>query len=686
MKNLESSADSYICHVADAPQPQQHVQRDTNTVALQGDAYYFHQSTESVSHRYSSPRASRETSASALPGVREPEKQQPEKCNLGALDAQPPAAPSGVNVENTAAMLATLLAAENHAPSSSVPREQAIGACGDAFSANPADKNSDKNSNLPTLAGRATSTAADTNPFISASTTDIAADDVPCRQDLTAPTLKHGPHSKFPTKEAMDAEVLLNCMPQPEEDRVRGYSVMHMRSPKDEHCLTDEQKNELAQQLPPIARTAEHRSGAEGAASDGASSKNIETVLHIAKNSSALDTAENPNTSIPATYTSECSMRELVSHVDSDSFGFDLRSSLQAIDFAAVLDEYRQNCSVESSELQDCRYLFRVVSKGKDALSADDVYNLLMLFTPCGVALREGVDFLRENCEGKSSLSFENFLVYGPRLRARLCGYELFSQLTDHEKLLATHRRVLPNEPLVDANAARVGLLQLSREQLRGVLRQQTRALRLYEQVFLAEYQEKLYEAALIPASEVPQRIPGGDLAHEQNYTLPRLSVPVMRKGNASCRPGGGEHSRSQGRNDKRPSAVSSLPAAKRSCAAPHNDRGESSRISPAHRDATHSGRGLQPTQGQGRLSGRGSSNSKKGSSTARMAGTLYSLYNSTGPRSARKGESLAVTLPSRPRTDTRRVVGRFLEEEYLERRTLDDYLLTQLQDMYITQ
>jgi hypothetical protein len=721
MESSRPSVDSYICHVADAPHHPQHKRSIVDDPYASVDGYRFPPPSENASRRYSSPRSNPGDSDDALPGtgndgVDGRHRQTPQPYYVSsALRAQPLDGPVGGAATTVTAAL----------KSNSVTAQHSIANMGGVASARTQHGGS-----------------GSADPFISESSTDVAVDEAPSPANSQGPTQEGVPitkPAKRTTTTTIDAEDPPRRLPQLQEDRVRGYSVMQESSAaSSQSCLTAEaaaaerqrqlshaedtsssasgkHPGEHLRSLPPVARTAQprndearERAGVASAeqqeqrqqqrqanpsppagtvsAAEKASRGHRYTASDGSNDNALVRTGNHDTASLTDTTNStrEDSMKELVSHVERDSYGFDLREALHAIDFATVLDEYQQNRSVESKALQECRHLFRVLTKNKDALSAEDVYDLLVLFTPCGAAYREGVDFLLENCEGNSSLSFEDFLVYGPRLRARLRGYELFSQLRDHDKLIETHHRVLPGEPFVEANAARVRLLQLAEEQLRGTLQPRSRPLRLYEELFLVEYQEMLYEAALIPGGEVPQRVPNGDFAHElqQHRTLPQLSVPALKKESMDWRADGSLGD--DGDDDDAFYAASSRAADKRPFVVAYSEDEPSNQVSPVHHGTSLSGRGqLQPLRPHGSVSGRGPPQSRKAASTARTANTCYSLYNASGSRTGRHGESLAVTLQGRPRTDMRKNLGRLLEEEYWERCTLDDHLIWQLQYMY---
>lgn len=684
--SVRPSAESYVCHVAEAPVAHpQHQTNATGDAASAVDAFRFPPSNDAAAHRYAPLKADGSTyptSAATRPGDYPTE--------------EPRYTSGGANKEGAAAITtAVLLAAETHAPSS---RSTAAVQPHSRKGTSPSSTNA----------------AAAADPFISAALMDgEAADHVSFPDNPDSRNHEGVPpnavtNATFAFDAARDAEGLPRRLPAPLEDRVRGYSLMQPSSltvsqpqimadggrvtsspsatphgPVGKSASSSALNSEGPRSLPPAARNAatglpKSRASPETAAASLESGRAAAATGSPVESGALVASEGRGGASVVTDSRAEAAaMKDLVSHVDRTSFGFDLRDALQSIDFAAVLQEYHHRGSVESAALQDCRHLFRVIAKNKDAVSAEDIYDLLVLFTPCGATFREGVDFLWENCERKLSLSFESFLQYGPRLRARLRGYELFSQLSDHDRILVTHHRVLPDVPLGEANDARVRLLQLADEQLEGALRPNTRPLRLYEELFLVEYQEMLYDAALIPASEVPRRVAGGDFAHEQNRTLPRLSVPVLQKESTDWRSGGAGDYGSEdhyaaasgeggAENHRRPYPVAYCESA------------ASGQISPVHRDANYGAGTVPLTAQQQRLA-----QSKRAAATARTANACYGAYSSGGSRSARDKEALAVTLQGRPRPEMRKNLGRFVEEEYWERRTLDDHLITQLQTMY---
>ncbi|XQJ29111.1 hypothetical protein NXY56_005148 [Leishmania guyanensis] len=388
--------------------------------------------------------------------------------------------------------------------------------------------------------------------------------------------------------------------------------------------------------------------------------------------------------SLQAAHPSEDTMKDLVSHLDRHSFGFHLREMFQRADFAGMHCEVRRGVR-ESTALQEYRRLFRVLAKNKDSMSVEDLHELLLIFTPCGVSLREGADFLWENCGGKSSLTFRDFLQYGPALRARLQDYEVFERLPIQQKLITTHARVLPGVSPSTANSARLQLLRVAEQQVQGQLPRHTRPLRLYEEIFLVDYQQRLYDAALIPASDVPPQRLKSDYAHEygqQQYTralppLPQLSVPVLMKEDmvwchteAVCSP-----------NSDASEAARHAAAVEKPATVLH---GKSE-----HQAVSRNNRLADATKAPGKAGSRTASKKKNGQGRERVCAASSMGAGATyGDSSRQTGLVLdrsAVVVQQQPRPQEQKKMGRFVEEEYWERRIMDDHLITQLQSMYRT-
>ncbi|KAK7195422.1 hypothetical protein NESM_000469400 [Novymonas esmeraldas] len=376
-----------------------------------------------------------------------------------------------------------------------------------------------------------------------------------------------------------------------------------------------------------------------------------------------------------AVQTNSAAARDLVSHVDRNSFGFELREMFQRLNFADVPVETHR-VTRDTPALEECRRLFRVIAKNKDVVDVGDMHELLVIFTPCGVSLREGADFLWEDCGGKSSLAFRDFVQYGPVLRARLLDYELFQQLSDRQKLLVTHARVVPGEPPEEANTARLGLLRVADQQAQNKLPRFTRPLRLYEEIFLVDYQERLHDAALIPASEVPTQSLTGDYTHEQQQhrrtsqlpTLPRLSVPVLLKEDMEWRNGDEVYA-----SDSESSNAAARAAAADDDESPTAVRHGGTREYPT---ATQGGRRVKGGEGTGKAGGsrtasKGRSGHRGGAAASGMG--TSGLYGDSGRRAGHRQQ----------RQQPQKNMGRFVEEEYWERRTMDDHLITQLQSLY---
>ncbi|TPP43271.1 hypothetical protein CGC20_6525 [Leishmania donovani] len=377
-------------------------------------------------------------------------------------------------------------------------------------------------------------------------------------------------------------------------------------------------------------------------------------------------------------------MKGLVDHVDRNSFGFHLRNMFQRIDFAEVQRE-AQRGEKESAALQMCRRLFRVIAKNKDFVSVEDLHELLLIFTPCGVSLREGADFLWEDCGGKLSLTFRDFLRYGAALRARLRDYELFEQLSDQQKLIVMHARILPVEPPDDANTARVNLLRVADHQMQGQLPRHTRSLRLYEELFLVDYHERLHDAALIPASEVPPQGLKSDYAHEYGReqqgrpfpALPPLSVPALKE-DMEWRHTEVVYSTDSDASD---AAVHAAAAEKRAAAA-HNE----SEYPTLSRSIHLVGATKAPGKAGSRTAGQRKHPQRRYKAAAASSMGAGATYSDRSRRTGLGSERFVVDLQRQPLPPQQKKMGRFVEEEYWERRIMDDHLITQLQSMYKTQ
>lgn len=377
-------------------------------------------------------------------------------------------------------------------------------------------------------------------------------------------------------------------------------------------------------------------------------------------------------------------MKGLVDHVDRNSFGFHLRNMFQRIDFADVQREVQRG-EKESAALQMCRRLFCAIAKNKDSVSVEDLHELLLMFTPCGVSLREGADFLWEDCGGKLSLTFRDFLQYGAALRARLRDYELFEQLSDQQKLIVMHARILPGEPPDDANTARVNLLRVADQQMQGQLPQHTRSLRLYEELFLVDYHERLHDAALIPASEVPPQGLKSDYAHEYGReqqarpfpVLPQLSVPVLKE-DMEWRHTEVAYSTDSDAID----AAMHAAAAEKRAAAAHNE----SEYPTLSRSTHLVGATKAPGKAGSRTVGQRKHLQRRHRAAVASSMGAGTTYSDRSRRAGLGSERFVVDLQRQPPPPQQKKMGRFVEEEYWERRIMDDHLITQLQSMYKTQ
>ncbi|GET90867.1 hypothetical protein, conserved [Leishmania tarentolae] len=455
-------------------------------------------------------------------------------------------------------------------------------------------------------------------------------------------------------------------------------------------------KHEMLPHITPCSKSRSSRRSRSTRANKRTAPKSVRknastspSMLAVGHESNALSVKRPPATNaiVPteATYLTMYSpggsMKEVVSHVDRNSFGFHLRNMFQRIDFADVQRE-AQRGGRESADMQMCQRLFRVIAKGKDCMSVEDVHELLLIFTPCGVSLREGADFLWEKCEGKLSLTFSDFLEHGEVLRERLLDYERFEQLSDQKKLMVTHTRVLPDEPPADAGTARMNLLRVADQQKQDELSQHTRSLRLYEQIFLVDYHERLRDAALIPASELPRQELKSYDAHEyerpQNARsmppLPQLSVPVLKE-DMYWGPTEVEDSADRDANQAAVRAVE----AEKGAAAAYDEKEYPALAGCSHSIVASKTSGkaanCSPTHRRRRQRGHGATESSSG-----FAGTSYRERNRLPGFDSTKG---VVDRQRQLLPPPQKKMGRFVEEEYWERRVMDDHLMAQLQLMY---
>ncbi|KAG5498760.1 hypothetical protein JKF63_03048 [Porcisia hertigi] len=389
----------------------------------------------------------------------------------------------------------------------------------------------------------------------------------------------------------------------------------------------------------------------------------------------ATAAAVPPQAAQVSPYPHDCPLKELDKHGDKNAFGLDLRAVFQKTKFSQVHREY-QRISEESIAVQECERLFRVISKNKSTVDALDIQELLIIFTPCGVLLREGADFLREECGGKSSLTFVDFLRYGPALRARIRAFEIFERLSDRQKLISIHARVLRSDPPVGVNTARLQLLRVADQQVRGMLPRHVRPLRLYETNFIVDYQERLHDAALIPGSETLPPGLRGDYADELGRAhhvrhlppLPQLSASALQKEDVAWR----EENVVDYTDSEESSASANAADAEKSAAV---RCGES-----AHPVVSKRGCRVAAPKGSRKVGNR-QRYTRKRSPYVRRADTAPA----TG-LAATYGTSSGWTAVGSGRTQGKaqqKPMGRFVEDEYRERRTMDDHLITQLEFMY---
>ncbi|KAG5472479.1 hypothetical protein LSCM1_03878 [Leishmania martiniquensis] len=373
-------------------------------------------------------------------------------------------------------------------------------------------------------------------------------------------------------------------------------------------------------------------------------------------------------------------IKDLVSHVDHNPFRRVLWDMFKRTDFTDVQREVQRGVG-ESAALHECRRLFRIISKNKDAVTVEDLHELLATFTPCGLSLREGADFISENCRGKSSLTFRDFLLYGPVLRARLKDYERFERLSDRQKLITTHARVLPGKPPTNINTARLRLLRVADQQMQGHLPRHTRPLRLYEEMFLIDYHERLHDAELIPASEVPPQGLKSDYAHEygrQQRTrpfpaLPQLSVPALKED-------------MEWRRAEVVRSTESVPS-NTSAHAEASDKAATATRSEENLAVSQSSRSANAAKASRKLDRRTASKRKRLPHKHRVAAACRVVAEATyGDSSCWADwdcERAEAGTQRQLCAQQQKKMGRFLEEEYWERRIMDDHLITQLQSMY---
>lgn len=325
---------------------------------------------------------------------------------------------------------------------------------------------------------------------------------------------------------------------------------------------------------------------------------------------------------------------QLLRPVDHNERSYATELRKQLID--ANFEKAYECCVEEGTQSEGCKpccSLFRTFSKNKELMSADDLHELLLLFTNPGVALREATDFLWEECDQKSALNFVDFLRYGSILRFRLLDFEAFADLTDDQKLLVTAARVFPGVPTEDAEKARVKLMIANRQQVEGNVSHDVRPLRIYEHLFLETYQRKLY-----------------------------------RKGSAEIEE---EHSLHQ------PETSSEYPSQHRAHQSDEDISwagGDPQSHPREHREADY------PALAN---CNRGNPKAQRRVARGRRAPKQKVLGTRPGniPFAMRQKPPFNLEFQSKPSTD--KYVGRMIDDEYEERRAADDYLLQRIQENF---
>ncbi|CBZ28938.1 conserved hypothetical protein [Leishmania mexicana MHOM/GT/2001/U1103] len=716
--------ESYVCHVTDAPEAHEPQQPSSPREDSNGDCTA---SKSEVLSRSSPSTPSSWVSARDLKGS------GGENASMGGSgtpeETSVPAPQSAIATTGATAALVNLpqqsLAEQGKVPPDYAEAEEAHGEAGERAAYQCAEERSSYKyggtvASENRLTGASTSSAYDSTGEVGSSGTAVAPHGSSNRVHVPAVSHNGAATARQKAREVKST----SCRPLhlASNDYVRAYALSLAsssslprqtpaqvvaprytpdRSPETKWSVSRVSTTSAVQHevLPPIivgskkkarlrrsSTSAKPRTAPNKVSKATSTSRSMPAVSH-ASNPLSMAGSATARTVVPTeasyltTYSTEGAMKDLLKHVDRNSFGFHLRSMFQRIDFAEVQREVQRG-EKESAALQMCRRLFRIIAKNKDSMSVEDLHELLLTFTPCGVSLREGADFLWENCGGKLSFTFRDFLQYGAALRARLQDYELFERLSDQEKLIVTHARILPGKPLDDANTARVNLLRVADQQMQDQLPQDTRSLRLYEELFLVDYHERLHDAALIPASEIPQQGLKSDYAHEYGCQqqgspfsgLPQLSVPVLKEDM--------EWRQTEVGHSTASDAAVHAAAAETRTAAVH---GESEY--PALSRSIHP---VGATKAPGKAGSRTASRRKHPQRRYRAAAASSmgagATYSDRSRRTGLGSERFVVDLQQQPLPPPQKKMGRFVEEEYWERRIMDDHLITQLQSMYKTQ
>ncbi|ORC90811.1 uncharacterized protein TM35_000072350 [Trypanosoma theileri] len=165
--------------------------------------------------------------------------------------------------------------------------------------------------------------------------------------------------------------------------------------------------------------------------------------------------------------------------------------ALKQINFKEAFSKFKSG-DTENPFLRNADVLFKVFSMRTDSITEEMLYDHFLMFTPTGVAPYEAFDFLKDSCDGKKELSFEDFLCYGDKLRERLCAFEDFTSLTDQDKINTILTRVL-NDGVrpTEMKKARNMLLKYAEDQQNGQVNSACKSMRAYELSFLVDMKKK---------------------------------------------------------------------------------------------------------------------------------------------------------------------------------------------------
>lgn len=341
-------------------------------------------------------------------------------------------------------------------------------------------------------------------------------------------------------------------------------------------------------------------------------------------------------------------LREASDHMSEKTYLSEIRKKLDEIDFVDAL----LHCMEDGPQCERCkssRSLFKVFSKNKELITPEDLHELLLVFTPPGVALQEATDFLWEECDQKCSLNFVDFLRYGDVLRLRLHDYEMFAALSDEQKLLVTSARVFPGLPTNNPEKARVRLMMANRQQTDGQSSPEVRPLRIYEHLFLDNFQRKLYRQGLVARPESKNTKRHGDVSSEMPYRKANNAKQDSEEEDISWgdadRPVNSRHQR-----DTADGQESDYPAL-----------ANCNKTNPKAQQRVLKGK-VMTQQGQ------------KPVALGTRPGNI--------PFAKRQKAPFNLDLQSRPSTD--KYIGRILEDEYEDRKAADDYLLRRIQENFM--